>query len=217
MVHWPLICGLLHLVQREGPGRPSPLLAVPNVRAHPSTASVPTSYYSMWHYNYLRVLNGEILKTFYLTKKSTFRTKNGGDLGQGSIQTKFGTPYLFLLPLKLATSYLVHNFGLGLAYQKRLRSKLAGAWARGASEKIWDPLFISATAKASDWKIVTQHEFRFTLPNTSFRTKLGRVWIRRVGLPLPPHYDNDATVYSTCHRKLTGAQISLLSGIKQKI
>jgi len=39
----------------EGPGRagapPSPLLAVPNVTAHPSTASVPTLYYSMWHYN----------------------------------------------------------------------------------------------------------------------------------------------------------------------
>ena len=37
----------------EGPGRaaapPSPLLAVPNVTAHPSTASVPTTYYSMWH------------------------------------------------------------------------------------------------------------------------------------------------------------------------
>ena len=30
---------------------PSPLLTVPNVTAHPSTASVPTSYYSMWHYN----------------------------------------------------------------------------------------------------------------------------------------------------------------------
>ena len=33
----------------EGPGRarapPSTLLAVPNVTAHPSTASVPTSYY----------------------------------------------------------------------------------------------------------------------------------------------------------------------------
>ena len=28
-------------------GSPSPLLAVPNVTAHPSTASVPTSYYSM--------------------------------------------------------------------------------------------------------------------------------------------------------------------------
>ena len=31
----------------------SPLLAVPNVTAHPSTASVPISYYSMWHYNSL--------------------------------------------------------------------------------------------------------------------------------------------------------------------
>jgi len=39
------------------PGRaaapPSPLLAVPNVTAHPSTASVPTSYYWTWHYNCL--------------------------------------------------------------------------------------------------------------------------------------------------------------------
>ena len=37
--------GLLRLVQGEGPGcgaaLPSPLLAVPNVTAHPSTASVP--------------------------------------------------------------------------------------------------------------------------------------------------------------------------------
>jgi len=38
-------------------------------------------------------------------------------------------------------------------------------------------------------------------------------------VPLPPHYDDDATVYSTCmcHQKLTGTQISLLSRIKQKI
>jgi len=38
----------------EGPGRaavpPTPLLAVPNVTAHPSTATVPTLYYSTWHY-----------------------------------------------------------------------------------------------------------------------------------------------------------------------
>jgi len=43
---------------KKGPGLaaggpPSFLLAVPNVTAHPSTASVPTSYCSMWHYNYL--------------------------------------------------------------------------------------------------------------------------------------------------------------------
>jgi len=45
LVHWPLMGGLLHLVQRGGAwvgcGPPSPLLAVPNVTAHPLTASVP--------------------------------------------------------------------------------------------------------------------------------------------------------------------------------
>jgi len=39
----------------EGPGPAavpsSRFLDVPNVTAHPSTASVPTLYYSMWHYN----------------------------------------------------------------------------------------------------------------------------------------------------------------------
>ena len=45
LVHWPLMCGLLHLVRRGGDWRaaspPSLLLTVPNVTAHPSTASVP--------------------------------------------------------------------------------------------------------------------------------------------------------------------------------
>ena len=36
-------------------GPPSPLFAVPN----PSTATVPTSDYSMWHYNYLCPLKGQ--------------------------------------------------------------------------------------------------------------------------------------------------------------
>jgi len=47
--------GVLHLVQGGGAwaaaAPPSPLLAVLNVTVHPSMASVPTSYYSMWHYN----------------------------------------------------------------------------------------------------------------------------------------------------------------------
>ena len=34
LVHWPLMCGLLHLAP------PSPLLSVPNVTAQPSTTSV---------------------------------------------------------------------------------------------------------------------------------------------------------------------------------
>jgi len=45
LVHWPLMVGLLRLVQRGGdwPGcsPPGPLPAVPNVTVHPSTASVP--------------------------------------------------------------------------------------------------------------------------------------------------------------------------------
>jgi len=41
---------------RRGLG--GPLLAVPNVTAHPSMASIPTSYYSMWHYNCLWGVNG---------------------------------------------------------------------------------------------------------------------------------------------------------------
>jgi len=47
---------------RRGPERagapPSPLLAVPNVTAHPSTASVPTSYCLMWRYNCLWTVKG---------------------------------------------------------------------------------------------------------------------------------------------------------------
>ena len=35
-----------------------PLLAGLNVKAHPSTVSVPTLYYSMWHYNCLWSLKG---------------------------------------------------------------------------------------------------------------------------------------------------------------
>ena len=50
-----LMGGLSHFVQRGGAGAavapPSPILAVPNVKTHPSMVSVPTSYYSMWHYN----------------------------------------------------------------------------------------------------------------------------------------------------------------------
>jgi len=40
----------------RGLSLPRPFLAVPNVTGHPLTASVPTSYYSMWHYNCLWIL-----------------------------------------------------------------------------------------------------------------------------------------------------------------
>jgi len=58
--------------------------------------------------------------------KTTFRTKIGRGWARGAFK-KFGTPYLFLQSLKLPTLNLVHNLGLGLAYQKqRVGPKLPG-------------------------------------------------------------------------------------------
>jgi len=50
--------------------------------------------------------------------KTTFRTKIGGGWAREASK-KFGTPYLFLQPLKLATANLVYNLGLGLSYRKK--------------------------------------------------------------------------------------------------
>ena len=67
--------GLLHFVQRGAwgawlPPRQSPLIAVPNVTAHPSTASVPTSYHSIWqYYLYTLRVKQKISKTATLATK----------------------------------------------------------------------------------------------------------------------------------------------------
>jgi len=50
--------------------------------------------------------------------KNDVYDENWRGSGLGEHPKKFGTPYLFLQSLKLATSNLVHNLGLGLAYQK---------------------------------------------------------------------------------------------------
>jgi len=51
-------CAVTFGTTRRVLGGLSPLLAVPNVTAHPSTASVQTSYYLMWRYNCLWTLKG---------------------------------------------------------------------------------------------------------------------------------------------------------------
>ena len=66
LVHWPLMGGLSHLVQRggdlagRGPSPPMPLLAVPNITAHPSTASVPIT---------ILLYNGPLLCSFNVSLK----------------------------------------------------------------------------------------------------------------------------------------------------
>jgi len=88
--------------------------------------------------------------------KNDVYDQNWRGSGLGEHFKKFGTPYLFLQPVKLATSNLVHNLVLALAYQKqRFGPKLAGVWTRGISEKNWDPLRIFATVEASSFKYGT--------------------------------------------------------------
>jgi len=57
-----------------GWGLSGPLLAVPNVTAHPLTAGVglPISYYLMWHYNCSKVLTNQSNKNW--TKKFYIRS-----------------------------------------------------------------------------------------------------------------------------------------------
>jgi len=72
--------------------------------------------------------------------KTTFCTKIGGGLGQGSIKKNLGTLYLFLQPLKLTTSNLEHNLGLRLANQKTtFRTKIGGGLDQGSIQKNFGP------------------------------------------------------------------------------
>ena len=58
--------------------------------------------------------------------KTTFRTKIGGVWARGHPKN-FVTTYLFLQPLMVVTSNLVHNFGLGSSVpEATFEAKLAG-------------------------------------------------------------------------------------------
>ena len=65
----------------EGPGRaaalPSPLIDVPNVTTTHQTTSVPTSYYSIWHYSCLCPLKGESLSSLSVTLTLLYRHDEG--------------------------------------------------------------------------------------------------------------------------------------------
>ena len=53
---------------------------------------------------------------------------------------KFGTPYVFLPPLKAATSNLVHKLGLKLAYQKTtFGTKIGEGLGQGSIQKNLGP------------------------------------------------------------------------------
>ena len=83
--------------------------------------------------------------------KNNVLDQNWWGSGPGEHPKKIGTPYVFLQPLKLATSNLVHKLGLALAYQKTtFWTKIGGGLCQGSIQKSWDPLPIFATVEASD-------------------------------------------------------------------
>jgi len=115
------------------------------------------------------VTHADVIQNFYTTwvqgvacQKQCLRPKLDGDWARGAFKI-FGTPYVFMKPLKLATSNLVHNLVLGLAYQKNNQN----CWGSGPGEHpkiIWDPLRIFATVEASNFKLGTQIGFGTSLP-----------------------------------------------------
>ena len=104
-----------------------------------------------------------------LAYQKTFWTKIGGVWARGASKKNFGTPYISLQLLKLATSNLIHKLGLGLASQKNdvLDQNWRGCGPAEHPTKIWDPLLISATAEASNFKFSTQFGFGSSLPKNN--------------------------------------------------
>ena len=72
-------------------------------------------------------------------------------------------------PLKLATSNLVHNLGLGLAYQKNnvYDQNRRGCGTGEHQKKVRTPLRIFATVQASNFKFGTQLGFGISLPKNN--------------------------------------------------
>jgi len=73
-----------------------------------------------------------------LLAKKTLGPKLAGVWARGAFK-KCVTPYLFLQPLKLATSNLVHNttWVWGVAYQESMfRTKIGGVWVSGAYKNL---------------------------------------------------------------------------------
>ena len=55
---------------------------------------------------------------------------------------------------------------------------LTGVWARGASQKVWDPLLISTTAEGSDLKFGIQLGLGNIIQKLLLRPKMAWVWAR---------------------------------------
>ena len=101
----------------------------------------------------------------------------GAGLGE---HPKNWDPYVFLQPLKLATSNLVHNLGLGLAYQKQhFGPQLASVLARGASKNNCDPpMYFLQLLKLTTSNLVHKLGLELAYQKRRLLPKLAGVWAR---------------------------------------
>ena len=107
------------------------------------------------------VTHAHVLQNFYTTwvrAVACQKQRLGPKLEEGwdrGASKKIGTPYVFLQPLKLATSNLVHNLGLGLVYQKTFRTKIGGGLGPGEHpKKIGTPYLFPQPLKLATEKLV---------------------------------------------------------------
>ena len=122
------------------------------------------------------------IKFFYTTwvlgvacQKTTFRTKIGGGGWARGASKKFGTPYIVLQPLKLATSNLVHNLVSALAYQKTtIWTKIGGGLGQGSiRKKFGTPYIFLQPLKLTTSNLVHKLGYGLAYQKTNFRTKIG--------------------------------------------
>jgi len=118
------------------------------------------------------------LKRTRLAKKQHLRPKLEGVWARGTSK-KYWDPLLFLQPLKVATSNLVHKLGLGLAYQKTtIWTKIGGNLGQGSIRKNVGPssLFLQPLKLATSNLV---HKLGLGLGyQKTFWTKIGLVWAK---------------------------------------
>ena len=104
------------------------------------------------------------------------------------------------------------GFGTSLPENNVLDQDCRGSGPREHPKKVETPYLFLQPLKLATEKLV--HSMSLGLPCQTQALRKGSE-LRQYHSP--PQYDDDATVYFTCHQKLTGTQISRLSGIKQNI
>ena len=114
--------------------------------------------------------------------KPLFIPKNCQILAQNTLDLQLET-YCCRRHTCTCATKILHHFGTGCRLPKTtFRTKIGGGLGQGSIQKIWDPLRISASVEASNFKFGTQIGFGTSLPKNDvfygLGPKLARIWAR---------------------------------------